>query len=344
MRIASDIHGLERVAPSDVTVVCCSAASFPSRWKRNVALLRAALRSDQLIIHFLLPEVIFFAVCLYVIPFHRCRIATLDLFIGEPKPWIIPLIRWSLKQVGMLLVYFRDGRVFEQKFGLEDLNFVYVPFKINAVELIRDTPSSDAGYIFTGGRSRRDFATFFAAVEPLGYPVKLLTGDEADLSANGSTLRGLRVPANVEVVKNDVSVGLFVRSMAAARLVVLPLVRDSTTQAGIAVYLQAMALRKCVIISAGLGVSDVLTGGEAMIVPAGDPGALRGAIEVAWNDPAVREHYAEAGYRHALPLGGEDELRRSVLKAIGVEPARAGSTAGGRTGLSLHPADPPTPR
>jgi glycosyltransferase involved in cell wall biosynthesis len=55
-----------------------------------------------------------------------------------------------------------------------------------------------------------------------------------------------------------------------------------------------------------------------LIVPAGDPDALRHAIERAWNDEDLRRRYADAGYRYAQPLGGEDELRRSVLAALPV--------------------------
>jgi glycosyltransferase involved in cell wall biosynthesis len=97
--------------------------------------------------------------------------------------------------------------------------------------------------------------------------------------------------------------------------VVIPIVPDSTTQAGIGVYLQAMALGKCVIASTSLGVSDVLTD-QAIIVPAGDADALRRAIERAWNDDQYRARFAETGRRYALPLGGEDELRRSVLASL----------------------------
>ena len=105
--------------------------------------------------------------------------------------------------------------------------------------------------------------------------------------------------------------------MANARLIVLPIVKGSAVQAGIGVYIMGMALRKCVIISEGLGVSDVLATGQACIVPPGDASVLRGAIVSLWNDYARRAEYAEAAYAYAFPLGGEDNLRASVLRAIG---------------------------
>src|SRR5258708_22338105 len=68
-------------------------------------------------------------------------------------------------------------------------------------------------------------------------------------------------------------------------------------QAGIGVYIEAMALRKCVIISSGLGVGDVLTD-QAVLVPPGDPSELRSAIVRMWSDDALRAAYAERARRY----------------------------------------------
>jgi glycosyltransferase involved in cell wall biosynthesis len=294
---------------------------YPSRYKRLLCLLKSALSSDHLIVHFALADVMFLAFMLTVIPFHRCRLTTLDFFIGTPPASRLPIIRWCLNRVDRMLVYFKDSRVFEKQYGISPKRFYYIPFKINGIELIRAAKIVDEGYIFTGGRSRRDFATLFAAVAPLGYPVKIVTSSEADMRPHGSTLEGLQVPPNVEISTNDSAQDFFVRTMAGARLVVLPIVRDTTTQAGIGVYLQGMALRKCVIVSSGLGVSDVLTDDLALVVPAGDVDLLRKAIERAWTDAALRERYAQAGYAYAQRLGGEDNLRRNILAALPGSPA-----------------------
>lgn len=274
------------------------------------------MRSDHLVIHFDLPEVMFFSIFLFLIPFHKCRLTTLDFFVGEPVSWKKPLVCWCLGQVARFLVYFRDSSSFERLFGLSGDRFHYVPFKINAYELIRAAETCDGGYIFTGGRSRRDFTTFFSAVGSLGYPVRAITGRRADLNPNGSSLQGVAVPPNVEILSEDGSARFFVENMAHARLVVIPILKDTAIQAGIGVYLQAMALRKCVVISSGLGVADVLRDGQAIIVPAGDVDALRIAIKQAWEDDSLRERYARKAVEYALPLGGEDELRRSIFNAL----------------------------
>lgn len=315
MRVISDIHGLERVAPAGVTVVTCTEQACPQRWKRNLQLLKAALKSDFLVIHFSLPEVLFFTVLLFVIPLQRCRVVTLDFFVVAPKWYLQGLVRWSLRRVDRMLVYFYDSKRFQELYRLPAEKFQYIPFKVNSWEKVQVASISDEGYIFVGGRSRRDFRTLFEAVRDLPYPVKVLTAHEPDLTPHGSSLAGLTPPPNVEILYDDSDAGVFVNLMARSRMVVLPIVK-SPIQAGIGVYLLGMALRKCVIISEALGVSDVLLDNQACIVAPGDVRMLRDAIERLWNDTPAREQYAEKGYRYATPLGGEDHLRASIIRAI----------------------------
>jgi len=68
-------------------------------------------------------------------------------------------------------------------------------------------------------------------------------------------------------------------------------------------------------VSLGVGVSDVLTDQAVMVRP-GDAAELRSAIVRLWNDDSLRNAYAERGYRYATPLGGEDELYRSIMGAL----------------------------
>jgi glycosyltransferase involved in cell wall biosynthesis len=316
MRITTDIRGMYRLAGTDLAISEFTAETVPAVWQRRLRLLRSALHSDHLVIHFNLPDVMFFVAALTLMPFTRCRITTLDFFVGELAPFRMKLTSWCLRRVTRFLVYFRDTAATAARFALPVSRFHYIPFKINGLELIRSAQRSDEGYIFSGGRSRRDFTTFFAAVGELGYPVKMLVGSEPDLVANGSSLQGLPVPPNVEIKREDADLKSFVQCLSAARLVVIPILRSSTTQAGIGVYLQAMAAGKCLIISTGLGISDVITDEQAIIVPAGDVAALRSAIQRAWEDPALRERYGDAAASYALPLGDEDTLRRSILDAL----------------------------
>ncbi len=311
MRIVTDIAGLERVASSGVNI------SFvePGRpW----ALARQALSADYLILHFDVRQLLIVTTLLALWPFHRCKIVTLDFFAVNPSPRLLPWLRWSLRRIHRLLVYFRDSAHFAAFYKLPPERFHYVPFKVNSWELVQLTTPTDEGYIFVGGRSRRDFATLFAAVAPLGYPVKILTAHENDLLPHGSSLAGLTIPPNVELFYNDSDSQFFVHLASRARLVVLPIRADAKIQAGIGVYLMAMALRKCVVVSRCLGVDDVLPPGHAVIVKPGDVAQLQDQIQHYWLHAGERQAIAERAHAYASALGGEDHLRRSILAAMGL--------------------------
>lgn len=78
----------------------------------------------------------------------------------------------------------------------------------------------------------------------------------------------------------------------------------------------AMALKKCVILSAGPDAEDVLTENQAIIVPPQDPMALRKAIEKSYTDPDYRRFYEESGYRYAMSLQGEDRQMESLIAEL----------------------------
>jgi glycosyltransferase involved in cell wall biosynthesis len=275
-------------------------------------LAKDAVRSDYLVLHFEFWSVLLLGLLL---TFTRCRLVTLDLFVPVLKPWLRPLIGVAMRSVDRLLVYFRDSSVFVNRYGVDPSKFHYVPFKINGLPLIQAATPHDGGYIFSGGRSRRDFAALFSALGELGYPCKAVVGAASDLQKHGSSLASLNPPPNVEILHDD-NQKFFIDCMAGARVVVIPLLKDAVTQAGIGVYISAMALRKCVVMSTGLGIDDVLLEKQAIIVPAGDRDALRDAIRLAWENDTVREEYARRGYEYAIALGDADTLRRSIIAAL----------------------------
>ncbi len=316
MKIATDIAGLERLTPPGVAVAYLPPGqSIPARlaW-----LGRQARKSDWIVIHFSLPEILFLSVILFLLPARRARLVTLDFFSVAPSPRLLPLIRWALNRVHLLLVYFKDNRRFASLYGLPPERFRYVPFKVNSWERIQNAQPVESDFIFVGGRSRRDFATLFDAVQGLDIPVKVLTAREPDIVPHGSTLAGLTVPSNVEILYNDSDARFFVELMSQARLVVLPIRADARIQAGIGVYIMAMALSKCVIISRCLGVDDVLPPDHAVFVDPGDSAQLRSQIVRYWSDDAERRAIGDRARVYAWSLGGEDSLRRSILEAIGV--------------------------
>jgi glycosyltransferase involved in cell wall biosynthesis len=130
-------------------------------------------------------------------------------------------------------------------------------------------------YVFAGGNSLRDWDTLLAAADGLGRPVRLATTNDLG-----------RVPGNVRA--GPVEPAEFDDLLVGAGVVVVPM-RRAPRSAGLIVYLNAMAAGKPVIVSDTAGVREYVehevTG---LVVPPGDPRALREAIDWAL-DPANRE-------------------------------------------------------
>jgi glycosyltransferase involved in cell wall biosynthesis len=278
-----------------------------------------SFRHDYILINGTVNQGLVLAMFKVLVPFHRARIVLLDILLSTPtgirgraKAWLIGRL---LRRIHRIMLYYNNTSGLQQHYAIPADRFLYVRFKINQREKIAEITPRDGGYVFCGGKTRRDFATLFAAVEGLDFPVKVVTTDNSDIARHGSFVDEREAPPNVEVVRLDGSPEPFISCMASARLVVIPITPE-ICGAGISVYVQAMALRKCVIISAGPAAEDVLTSGQAIIVPPSDPAALRHAIERAYSDPAYRAQFERNGYEWAMTLGGEEQLYESILSHL----------------------------
>jgi glycosyltransferase involved in cell wall biosynthesis len=127
----------------------------------------------------------------------------------------------------------------------------------------------------------RDYPTLMDAVRgtPEAVVVKTKWRPPADQSA------GLeRVTFRSERLDDRAFRGLY----AGARVVVVPLL-PITTAGGINGLFEAMAMGKAVVVTESAITRDFVTPGEtAVVVPPGDPAALRAALEELCNDPAKR--------------------------------------------------------
>ena len=287
-----------------------------------MAAVQAFLRSfrhDYILLNGTVRDALVLGVLKFFVPFHHAKIVLLDIMLSTPKgfrgrakAWLVGRL---LRRTHRILVYYHNTSGIQRHYGIPADRFRYIPFKINQREMISRMTPVDGGYVFCGGKTRRDFATFFQAVDGLDLPVRVVTTSNSDIARHGSYVDEGAAPSNVEVVRLDGSPEAFLSHMAGARVVVLPITPE-ICGAGISVYVQAMALRKCVILSAGPGAEDVLTAGQAIIVPPSDPFALRRAIERAFSDPNYRASYERNGYDWASTLGGEDRLYESVLRMV----------------------------
>lgn len=319
IKVISNLPGLETVNSDRFEIEHSHCDASIHTWGDIWSLFLRSFHYDYILLNGSGALVFKLAVLKWLIPFHRTRLVILDILLSTPtnprdrfKAFVVSML---LKKVHRLLLYYKDTRRLQEVYGIPAKKFRYVPFKINQIGLVQGMQPTDGGYIFCGGKTRRDFATLFEAVRGTDLPVKVVTTDNSDIRQHGSYLDLTSVPANVEVVILDGSAEQFIAHMAASRLVVMPIIPE-ICGAGIGVYIMAMALHKCVVISDIPGTRDTLPSDTAVVVPARDPAALREALQRTFHDAAYRKTFETAGYAYASKLGGEERLLESVANAL----------------------------
>ena len=266
-----------------------------------------------------------FGLCLmrWLWPFHRWHLVSLDVHLNEPIGWkqriATAFKRFLLKQVDLHILFFTDLSGYARWFGITEAKAVFVPFKVNSWEIISHEPAiEDEGeYVFCGGRSLRDIETFKCAMAQVSCPGLLLyQQDPSFMAMHGTPVDLTGLPENVRPERHDGNNDSWINYIRRAKIVVIPAFANSIYAPGLSLYLLAMALRRCVIISEGPQTRGLLDK-EAVIVPPEDPAALAHAIEKVWKDGAFRKQVADAGRKYAERCAGEDRMLVDIANACG---------------------------
>jgi glycosyltransferase involved in cell wall biosynthesis len=325
IRLLTDVRRLAQSSHPGVAVSTAPDFGNISNFRKAMKYFALGRRFDYILLDF--STVIYYLGLFKLLaPWRRCKVASLDAFITHPDLCdSLPkkLVRWArmlcLKGVDRIFLYSKNNTALSDAYRIAPEKLVYVPFKVNAYDLVTSSPTGDMGYIFSGGMSRRDYPTLIKACEGLPYPVKIVVPAPDQARVHSTFLDESTLPANVKVVHDDGSLESFIGHIAQARLVVIPTKKRDYASTGTSVYLTSMALGKCVIISAGPTSDEILCDGQAVIVPPEDPCALREAIQKAYEDDAYRNRIAETGREYALSLGDEKRFFGSLLTEITAE-------------------------
>lgn len=230
-------------------------------------------------------------------------------------PWITPLIGVMAKaaikamdgphiRFGVLSTDELD--VFARTWGVPRERVVFTPF---CVSIDEDTPTADDGYLFSGGNSLRDYALLEEALVDLEVPTTV--------ASRWTPSRSLP-----HLTAGPVSHEEFVRGLARSHAMVLPMER-TVRSAGQQTYLNAMVLRKPVIVTDGPGVRDYIRDGETGIIVPPEAGALREAIADVF-DPARADHYRAMGERARADVldrfASDAYFTHTLLGAVGLPP------------------------
>ncbi len=259
----------------------------------------------------------------WVWPFHSWRLVSLDIHLNEPVGWKQRASAWLkrilLRKVDLHILFFKDLSGYERFFGITPAKSRFVPFKVNSWETISHNETSDGEgeYVFCGGRSLRDLETFKRAMAQVPFPGLLLyQQDPSFMALHGTPVDLHGLPSNVRPERHDGNNDTWIDYIRRAKIVVIPTFANSIYAPGLSLYLLAMYLRRCVIISEGPQTRGLLDK-EAVIVPPEDPEALARAIRKVWADEVFRKQVADAGRRYAEQCGGEERMRTDIANACG---------------------------
>jgi len=268
-------------------------------------------------------DLLLYRICVHflIFPWTRKPLVAVDLVLRKPeriRERIGALIkRLLLTRVHHFIHYFRDISGYTRYFGISPARSSYVPFKVNITHIRLSPAEVGEDYIFTMGRSLRDYDSFIRAIAELPYPAAIPEFSFNEFEGKDETFSWTRdnVPPNLTILPDTGSPEDLARNIGRARLVVIPTQASSMCASGLSTYLDAMYLGKCVIVSSGPGASDVLTD-QALFVPPHNVAALRDSICHAWADDVLRKRTAESGRRYALSLGGEPELLQRIFRHV----------------------------
>jgi glycosyltransferase involved in cell wall biosynthesis len=177
-----------------------------------------------------------------------------------------------------------------------------------------EVPERIGGYIFTGGHTNRDYATFFRAVAPLQYDIVAVASPLNDLSDP---------PPNVDV-RIASPLDEFERLVAGCSVLVLPL-RAGGEACGQTVLVSGIRYNRPIVATRHDSLIDYLGHDYPGFVPAHDVEALRCAITRALSDQLFREsllNRVNASAHMLKELGDFEEEFLRILVPIDV-PGRA---------------------
>lgn len=283
--------------------------------------LRHSRNADLVIINVDIQLAMKLAALYLLVPFRRRPILANDILLRTPvtakAKWTLPVKRFLLSRIDHFSLYAPTLDGYQKYFGIGPDRASYLRFKPNVRYRYEYKVGPDGDYVLCFGRSERDYDTFFRAVEqlpdvPAAIPPPNFEAFRKHTSRFSYDVN--RLPPNVRILEDDGSMQSLIRIIEKAKLVVLPMLSRRIAPAGIGTYLNAMVMGKCVITSHGVGTTDVLLDGEALLVPPEDPAALAAMIRRAWDDQELRERTAETGRKYAEACGGEQELRQRVLE------------------------------
>ncbi|MFH0994402.1 MAG: glycosyltransferase [Pseudomonadota bacterium] len=227
-------------------------------------------------------------------PFHIIQDFHIDL---TQTRWLYRLQIALLKLAIPGIDYFcctstEEEAIYSQMFGISRCRIKFLPL-IESQSSFEAPSRSRQDYIFSYGKSDRDFDTLIQAVARLSIPTYILSAKYKPQ---------VSVPENVCIIRDFISNNDMIQWIASSRIMVLPL-KDYRISAGQISMLEVMALARPLIITENMATKEYAIHRQtALFYSAGDIKELTGHIRYLWDHPEVAEHIGQRARESALKL------------------------------------------
>jgi hypothetical protein len=202
-------------------------------------------------------------------------------------------IRAVDRAVARYCVYTRaELQTFPARWSVDPGKMAFTPFYYHLTdEELAQEPIAGT-HVFSGGDSLRDYETLVEVARSLPMEFRIASARASFPTA----------PPNVNIGR--VPHAEYIQLVRSAAVVVVPLRAGVVRTAGLETFLTGMAMGKIIITTDSPGIRDYVDDGRTgLIVPPGDPAALRAAI--AWAvDPTNADQVAQ------IAAAGRESARR----------------------------------
>lgn len=210
------------------------------------------------------------------------------------------------RYIDRIICFSRDEvAYYSSVFGVDKDKFVFVPL---GIRMAGDIEVRDEGYVFSTGRSNRDYGFLLEVLKGMGHKAIIA----CDTYANSTTAPDVDILTDCH--GDDME-----RLMAKCHIVVIPL-KDANVSSGQLVLLRAMSLGKPVVCTASNGVRDYIVDRKTGLLVDNDRDEWREAInglyenrtfykELSDNSKKIfQEHFSdEAMYKKIAQVVRKDE-------------------------------------
>jgi glycosyltransferase involved in cell wall biosynthesis len=238
--------------------------------------------------------------------------------------WMGPVKKGSMlrrvqKRIDRIVVWTRFHRdLLAELYSIAPQRFALAPYWVDDQFFAPRKAGQDM--ICAVGDSKRDYGTLVGALSGLPLPCRIVTqaamrdlaGDWGvtgqALESASSSLANIKIGAATASELRDV--------YARSRFVVVPLF-PSLRDHGITSVFEAMAMGKAVICTQTDGLTGMIEDGvTGILVPPGDPDALRAAIKRLWDEPDLAQRLGAAGRKRVEAHNRLDLFVAAVRQAV----------------------------